>query len=147
MERLGQADNSAMITVADHLRLMTPAVRATVDAARRAVRAAAPAATENPYQSKPPRSKRAMWKIARYALADTDVVGIGAFSTHVHLYFYRGVELDDGSGLLVGGGKALRSVKLNTPLEAARPEVKRLLRRAFRLASEGGPDDFQAKPR
>jgi hypothetical protein len=114
---------------------MTPAVRSTVNAARRAVRAAAPAATEIAYQSEPPRSNRAMWKIARYVLDDTEVAGIGTSSTCVHLYFYRGAELDDGSGLLVGGGKTMRSIRLEAPPDAARPEVRRLLRRAFRLVS------------
>ena len=40
--------------------------------------------------------------------------------------------LEDGSGLLEGGGKALRSVRLNAPLDAARPGVKRIVQ----LASE-----------
>jgi hypothetical protein len=129
----GQA---VMLTVADHLRRMTPALRATVEAARRAIRAAAPAAArELAYQSKPPRSSRAMWKVVRYVLGDADVAGVGTFPTHVLLYLHRGVELDDGSGLLVGGGKTMRSIRLDAPLDATRPEVKRILRRAFRLAS------------
>jgi hypothetical protein len=121
--------------VTDHLRLVAPTIRATVQAARKAVREAAPAATEVPYQSKPPRSKSAMWKLARYVLDDTDVAGIGVTATHVHLYFYRGAELDDGSGLLTGRGKTMRSVKLSAPRDAASPAVKRLLRRAFDLAN------------
>jgi hypothetical protein len=124
------------ITVADHLKLMAPVLRATVEAARKAVRAAAPAAREVACQTKPPRSSRPMWKIARYFLGDAEVAAIGTFSTHAHLYFHRGTELEDSSGLLEGGGKALRSIRLNTPPDAARPEVRRILRRAFQLASE-----------
>jgi hypothetical protein len=131
-----KSDRATETKVADHLRLMTPALRATVQAARKAVRAAAPAAREIACQTKPPRSNRPMWKIARYFLGDTEVAAIGTFSAHAHLYFQRGTELEDGSGLLEGGGKALRSIRLNTPLDAARPGVKRVLRRAFQLASE-----------
>lgn len=125
-----------MTSVTDHVKRMVPPVRATVDAARRAVRAAAPTASERPYESKPPRSKSALWKIARYSLGDVDVAGIGASSTHVLLYFYRGTELDDGGGLLEGGGKAMRSIRLDTPRDAARREVTRMLRKAFQLASQ-----------
>jgi uncharacterized protein YdhG (YjbR/CyaY superfamily) len=134
--RGGSSYPAGVSSVADHLKQMTAPVRATVSAARRAVRAAAPKASEHPYESKPPRSKSALWKIARYSLGDADVAGIGASSTHVLLYFYRGTELDDGSGLLEGGGKTMRSIRLDTPREASRPEVKRMLRKAFELTSQ-----------
>jgi hypothetical protein len=124
-----------MSSVADHLKQMAAPLRATVAAARRAVRAAAPKAKEHPYESKPPRSKSALWKIARYSLGDADVAGIGASSTHVLLYFHRGAELDDGSGLLEGGGKTMRSIRLDAPRDASRPQVKQMLRKAFQLAS------------
>jgi hypothetical protein len=127
---------STEISVADQLKLVAPAARAIVQAARRAVRAAAPAARESAYQGGPPRSQGALWKIVRYKLGAADVAGIGTFSTHALLYFYRGTDLDDGSGLLEGGGKVMRSIRLNAPRDAARPEVERMLRRAFQLASE-----------
>ena len=125
-----------MTSVSEHLKQLASPVRATVVAARRAVRAAAPKATEHPYESKPPRSKSALWKIARYSLGAADVAGIGASSKHVLLYFHRGTELDDGSGLLEGGGKTMRSIKQDAPRDAERPEVKRLLRKAFLLAAQ-----------
>jgi hypothetical protein len=123
-----------MVTVKDHLAMMAPTLRATVQSARRAVRAAAPEARETACQSKPPRSKRPMWKISRYFVGKTEFAAIGTFSTHAHLYFRRGVELDDDSGLLEGSGKTLRSIRLHTPLDAVRPEVKRIIRRASQLA-------------
>ncbi len=129
-----------MTSVAVHLKQMSPPVRAIVAEARRVIRAVAPKASERPYESKPPRSKSALWKIARYSLGDADVAGIGAASTHVLLYFHRGAELDDGSGLLEGGGKTMRSIRLATPRDAARPEVKRMLRKAFQLASRPSVD-------
>jgi hypothetical protein len=61
------------------------------------------------------------------------VLGIGTFSDHSTLFFYRGRELDDGSGLLQGGGKEARFITLHTPSDAGRPEVMRMVQRAFTL--------------
>lgn len=76
-----------------------------------------------------------MWKLYRYASGGENVVGIGTFAEHVNLFFYRGVDLDDGSGLLQGGGKEMRSITLRTPADAERPAVKAIVRKAFRLAA------------
>ena len=127
------AKSSSLISVADHLKKVPPAVRPTVLAARRTVKAAAPKAKEIAYQSKPPRSKSAMWKLARYAVNDANVVAIGAFPKHASLFFYRGSEIDDGSGLLQGSGKDLRYITLNSPADAERATVKRVVRKAFAL--------------
>jgi len=108
-------------------------VRPTVNAARRAVKTAAPKAKEIAYQSKPPRSKSAMWKLARYSIGGDYVAGIGTFSTYAALFFYRGRELDDPSGILEGSGKDSRFIRLRTPADATRPAVKRIVRRAFTL--------------
>jgi len=58
------------------------------------------------------------------------VAGIGTFPTTVSLFFRRGGELDDESGLLEGTGTA-RFIRLRTPADAKRPAVRRLLRKAF----------------
>jgi hypothetical protein len=121
------------VTVAGQLKRVPNAVRPTVNAARRMVKAIAPNAAEIAYQSNPPRSKSAMWKLVRYSLGDEYVAGIGTFSTYAAIFFYRGRELDDGSGLLQGGGKDSRFIRLRTPADATRPAVKRLLRKAFAL--------------
>jgi len=105
----------------------------TVEAARRMVKAIAPRAEEIPYDMAQPRSSRTMWKLYRYAVEGSNVVGIGTFPEHANLYFYRGVELDDGSGLLKGGGKEMRSITLHTPADAERTDVKAMVRKAFRL--------------
>jgi hypothetical protein len=120
-------------TMATNLDALPEPVRSTIQAARRTVRSVAPEAREVPYASKPPASRSAMWKLARYALDEDDVVGIGAFARHASLYFYRGRELDDVSGLLEGGGKSMRFVRLLSPADASSAAVKRLLRRAFQL--------------
>jgi hypothetical protein len=121
------------IPVSDHIKKIPPAVRPIVEAARRTVKAAAPTADEISYQSQPPRSSTYMWKIVRYAVDGANVVGIGTFQRHSTLFFYRGRELDDGSGLLQGSGKDSRFVTLEAPADVERPAVKRLLRKAFTL--------------
>ncbi|HEY8824030.1 MAG TPA: hypothetical protein VIP07_04010, partial [Candidatus Limnocylindria bacterium] len=83
-----------MITVSDHLKQIPPAVGPLVQAARQAVKAAAPEAKEVAYQSEPPRSKSAMWKLIRYQIDDEYVVGIGTFSTYAAMFFTHGRELD-----------------------------------------------------
>lgn len=99
------------------------------------VQSIAPEAEEIPYRMAQPRSSRTMWKLYRYAVDGSNVVGIGTFPEHANLYFYRGVELDDGSGVLKGGGKEMRSITLHTPADAQRANVKTLVRKAFRLAA------------
>jgi hypothetical protein len=49
------------------------------------------------------------------------------------MFFYRGRELDDGSGLLQGSGKDARFITLRTAADAERQVVKRLVRKAFKL--------------
>jgi len=121
------------IPVSDHLKKVPPAVRPIVQAARRTVKAVAPTAEEISYQSQPPRSSSYMWKIVRYAVGGANVVGIGTFARHSTLFFYRGRELDDGSGLLEGSGKDSRFITLRAPADAEHPAVKQLLKKAFKL--------------
>lgn len=121
------------ISVSDHLGKLPAAVRPTVVAARRMVTAIAPKAVELSCQMQPPRSKTYMWKICFYAVDGANVVGIGTFPTYSTLFFYRGRELDDGSGLLLGGGKEMRFIRLLAPSAAERPAVKRMVRKAFKL--------------
>ena len=122
------------VTVRDHITQVPSAVRPTIEAARRLVKEVAPKSTEIAYQGGPPRGKSFMWKIARYAVEGKNVVGIGTFSDHSTLFFYRGRELDDGTGLLEGSGKDSRFITLRSPADAERAPVKRLLQRAFKLA-------------
>ena len=123
------------ITVSEQVKGIPSAVRPTVNAARRMLKSVAPKAKEIAYKSNPPRSKSAMWKLARYAVGDDYVAGIGVFSTYAALFFYRGRELDDSSGLLAGSGKDARFTRLRSPADAERPALKRLVRDAFALAS------------
>jgi hypothetical protein len=124
---------AAQIPLSEHLNNVPPAVRPTVRAAIRTVKEIAPKADEITYRSQPPKSRSAMWKLVRYAVDGANVVGIGTFSNHSTMFFYRGRELDDGSGLLQGGGKDTRFITLRAPSDAQSPAVKRLVRKAFKL--------------
>lgn len=119
------------------LRALPAGVRAIVQAARRAVKAAAPAAIEVGCQMAQPRSKSMMWKLCRYGKEGEDgyVVAIGSFANHASIFFARGAELDDESGILEGTGKQLRYLTLRTPADAERAIVKRVVRKAFRLGT------------
>lgn len=120
------------ITVSEQLKRVPAAVRPTVRAARRLVKTVAPKAEEIAYRSTAPRASSSMiWKLARYAVGGENVVGIGTRPTYATLYFFRGGELEDESGLLEGGGKTMRSIRLASPADVERPAVKRLVRKAF----------------
>ena len=122
------------VTMTDHLKAIPPAVRPIVRVARDVVRATAPDAEEVVYQSGRPRSPSSMWKLARYRLGGAHVLGLGTFSTHSSLFFYRGRDLHDDSGVLQGSGEVLRFVRLQSAADAKSRAVKRLVRDAFELA-------------
>jgi hypothetical protein len=126
--------SAKQIPLAEQLDRIPNKTRPIVKAAIKTVKQVAPKADEIAYKSEPPRSKSAMWKIVRYAEDGANVVGIGTFTNYAAIFLYRGRELDDGSGLLQGGGKDSRFITLNTPADAEKPSVKRLVRKAFKLA-------------
>jgi hypothetical protein len=110
-------------------------VRPIVDAAIATIHEVAPEADEIDYEMAAPRSRSMVWKLVRYAVDGENVVGVGTLTRHSMVFFYRGRELDDGTGLLQGGGKEMRFIKLTSPADARRPAVKRLIKKAFRLSS------------
>jgi hypothetical protein len=124
---------AAETPVSEHLEKMPASVRSIVQAARKAVKAAGAKSREIGYRSQPPRSASAMWKIVRYQVDGSNVVGIGTFATYATIFFYRGRELNNKAGLLEGSGKDSRFLRLRTPGEAEAPAVKQLLQQAFKL--------------
>jgi len=50
---------------------------------------------------------------------------------YVNLGFYHGVALKDPAGLLEGAGKRLRHIKIKTSADAARTEIRTLLKAAL----------------
>lgn len=124
-----------MITVSEQLERVPAAVRPALEAAIQTIRRAAPDAEEVAYQMQAPRSERMMWKIARYRLGGANVVGVGTFARHSTMFFYRGRELDEDEGILEGSGKDTRFVTLRTASDARSPIVRKLLQKAFALAT------------
>jgi hypothetical protein len=124
-------------SLSEQLENVPATVRPTVKAAIKTVKEIAPKADEIAYRSQPPRSKSAMWKLVRYAVDGANVVGIGTFSNHSAMFFYRGRELDDEGGLLKGSGKDSRFITLTSASDAERPAVKRLVKQAFKIARSG----------
>jgi hypothetical protein len=132
-------ESNLVISPDEHVRKLPAARRKTVEAARRAVRSVAPRAEEISYPAGPPKSATYMWKLLRYADGRGNVVGIGTFAKHSTLFFYRGRELEDGSGLLQGGGKDMRFIRLVDPADAEQPAVKRMVKKAFQLGGQASP--------
>ena len=121
-------------SLAEQVRKIPEATRAMVKAAIKTIKEAAPKAEEITYRmEQPPAGSRMMWKIVRYAVDGENVVGVGTFSQHATLFFYRGRDLDDGSGLLQGSGKESRYVTLRSAADAEQPAVKKLVRKAFKI--------------
>jgi len=75
-----------------------------------------------------------MWKIVRYAGGGGWVSGNGTLPNHSTIFFYCGRRRPDGSGLLQGSGKDARFITLRAPADAEAPAIKRLVRKAFKLA-------------
>jgi len=124
-----------MTTVAEQVKKVPSAVRPTLQAAIRMVREIAPGAQEIVYSMEAPKSSRMVWKHVRFAAEGKNVVGIGTLPDHVNIWFYRGRELDDGSGTLQGSGKETRFVNLRTPADAERAVLKSITRNAFKLGA------------
>lgn len=125
---------TAQISLSEQVRKIPQATRPIVEAAIKTVKEVAPKAQEITYRmDQPSAGSRMMWKIVRYAIGGENVVGVGTFSQHATLFFYRGRELDDGSGLLQGSGKDSRFITLRSALDVEQPVVKRLVRKAFQL--------------
>ena len=131
---------------ADPLKRVPATMRPTVEAVRRLVKAVAPHAVEIGYRSQSPRSTGALWKLARYKVDGKNVVGIGTFRAHALLFFYQGRQLDDRTALLEGGGKAMRFIRLHSPADARRLEVRRIMRSAFALAAQQRSVTTEALP-
>jgi len=58
---------------------------------------------------------------------------------HVTLAFLRGAVLPDPGKLLEGKGKGVRNVKIRSPEDVKRPEVKKLIEEAAKLNKKDPP--------
>jgi hypothetical protein len=61
------------------------------------------------------------------------VFHIAVYAKHVNLGFNHGATLDDPLGILQGTGKQIRHIKIHTPDDLARPEIRAYVRRARKI--------------
>ena len=64
---------------------------------------------------------------------------IAVYSQWVNLGFNRGAELDDPEGLLVGSGRHIRHLRMQSLSDLERPFVRRFVRAAI-AAAKGSPE-------
>jgi hypothetical protein len=58
------------------------------------------------------------------------VVYIGVYAKHINFGFYWGAQMDDPEGVLKGGGKQLRHIKIRSQADLGTPIIRDYLRRA-----------------
>jgi hypothetical protein len=63
--------------------------------------------------------------------ASDAIVSIAAYPRWVTLFFLNGVSLRDSLSLLEGKGSRVRSVRLQSPSDLDRPEIKQLIEQAL----------------
>ena len=69
-------------------------------------------------------------------------ISIAGYPKWVTLFFLDGASLDDPQGLLEGGGKQVRGIRLRTPADMDAPAVRALIEQAIaphRAALDGVP--------
>jgi hypothetical protein len=59
---------------------------------------------------------------------------IAVYAKGVNLGFNEGATLDDPKGILEGSGNRIRHIKMKTPADIARPEIRAYIRRARKKA-------------
>jgi hypothetical protein len=64
-------------------------------------------------------------------------IAVDAGTDYVRLQFFRGVRLADPGGLLEGTGKEMRHVKVRQAKDLRTPQVKALVRSAWRVDKDG----------
>lgn len=69
-------------------------------------------------------------------VGDAAFAYVDAFSAHVNVGFYRGAELADPKGLLLGTGKLMRHVKLRPQSDVDGEALTELIRTAYRDMQE-----------
>src|SRR6266850_899492 len=74
------------------------------------------------------------------------VFHIAVYAKGVNLGFNDGATLDDPLGILEGAGKRIRHIKIRTPADLARPELRDYVRRALKIAKDDARKLGEARP-
>lgn len=122
-----------------YLAAYDPAIAQLFLAARRAVLAAAPGASELIYDA-----YNAVAAAYTYSQRLKQAFcHVAAYPGHVNLGFNRGAELPDPAGALKGSGASIRHLRLTAPADLRAPALRALLRAAVRQGRALAP----AKPK
>jgi hypothetical protein len=107
----------------------TPEIAAQLREARARLRAACPRGVEMVYDN----YNALVFGIGPTDRASEAFLSIAGFPRWVTLCFLEGVALDDPAGILAGSGSRVRSVRLTSPQDMARPEIAALIAQAIAL--------------
>jgi hypothetical protein len=66
--------------------------------------------------------------------ASNVINSIGVYAKWINLYFFEGDTLPDPEGILQGGGKIVRNIRLTSAADLDRPAVKALMAEALKRA-------------
>ena len=103
-----------------------------VSALRQIVRDAAPKASES-------------WKWGQPVYEENGPFAwLKAYKTYINFGFWRGNQLTDPKGLLLGDGDRMRHLKIASLAELNRPAVKRFVKEAVKLNREKGSPTVKA---
>jgi hypothetical protein len=108
----------------------TPEMQKTAKAARRKMRALFPKAVELVYDN----YNALVIGYGPTERASDALCSIAVYPKWVTLFFLRGTEMQDPDGLLKGGGKIVRQIRLDDASDLDKPAVKKLIRQAIGLA-------------
>ena len=105
-----------------------PEARKLARGLRRVIRSVLPRAKEKVFKG---------WGVVDYGHPDKarGFISLGPQKKYVNLYFMDGVDLPDPGGLLEGGGKRTRHVKITSEKELNSSALKALIRAAAKYSS------------
>ena len=75
------------------------------------------------------------------------VFHIAVYANHVNLGFNDGATFDDPLGILEGAGKRIRHIKIASPADLAKPEIRAYVRRACKRATDDARKLGETKPK
>ena len=79
------------------------------------------------------------WHVPIYSLNGKNLLGLQDFTTHINLNFFRGAQLHDARGILVGTGKIVRHVTFRSVADIDRGALKEFIDQAIRLNLDTHP--------
>ena len=79
------------------------------------------------------------WHVPTYSLNGKNLLGLQDFAAHVNLNFFRGAQLHDAPGILIGTGKLVRHVTFRSVADIDRGALKKFIDQAIRLNLDTHP--------